>query len=322
MRLSLFCSSTYASGFKYETWLPAQFVWRVGLLLLGLLAAGTAAPLHAQTPDSLRQTDAQHLYRIETTDGNTLVGTLVSETEETVVLQTKELDRVSIKRTDIEQMTALDGNQIRADGTYRFRNPQSTRYFFAPNALGLPKGTGYYRNTWVLFNDASYGITDHVSVGGGTVPLFLFGADIMPVWVLPKVSAPVPGAPLHVAGGGVIGGVAAGDEFETLGLLYGSATVGTRNHNATLGVGYGYANGSLSNVPVINVSGMTRLTNTLYVVSENYVFPAEETGLMSVGMRWAPENFAVDFGLFRPLSTETDDLLFLPWLGVTIPFGR
>ncbi|MCS4195563.1 hypothetical protein GGP46_000378 [Salinibacter ruber] len=39
-----------------------------------------------------------------------------------------------------------------------------------------------------------------------------------------------------------------------------------------------------------------------------------------MGVRWAPENFAVDFGLVRPL-TAADGVIGLPWLGVTLPFG-
>jgi len=42
-------------------------------------------------------------------------------------------------------------------------------------------------------------------------------------------------------------------------------------------------------------------------------------------LRWAPENFAVDFGLFRPYVVGESiggGFIGVPWLGVTLPFGR
>ncbi|MCS3632659.1 hypothetical protein GGP55_003281, partial [Salinibacter ruber] len=92
------------------------------------------------------------------------------------------------------------------------QNPQSTRYFFAPNAIGIPQGQGYYQNTWVFLNNVNYGATENFSIGAGTVPVFLFGAEALPIWVLPKVSISTPRDNLHLAGGAVFGGVlGAGD---------------------------------------------------------------------------------------------------------------
>ena len=67
---------------------------------------------------------------------------------------------------------------------------------------------------------------------------------------------------------------------------------------------------------------MTRVGRTIYLITENYFFPGvDDANLISFGVRWAPKNFAVDFALVRPLA-DTDGLIGLPWLGVTIPFGR
>jgi hypothetical protein len=288
--------------------------------LLVVLACGLAiwsgtGPVYAQEADSLETT-----YRVETKDGTTVVGTLVSETEAEVVLKTKELGTVTIKRADIKRMEDVGADRFQ-EGEYWFRNPQSTRYLFAPNALGLPKGDGYYQNTWILFNNVNYGVSDHFSMGGGTVPVFLFGASAIPIWFLPKVSVSTPRDNLHLAGGAVLGGVLGAGEDIGLGLVYGSATVGGRDRNATIGLGYGYTDGEFSDTPAINVSGMTRVSRTVYLLTENYFFPAVEgANLVSVGVRWAPENFAVDFALFRPLGPDIDGFVALPWLGVTIPF--
>lgn len=283
------------------------------LLVLALLFA--PSPLHAQ-----EQSPQKEMYRVETVEGEVLIGTLVSETDEAVVISTRRFGEVSIERTSIERIEKIDPSRLR-DGEYWFPNPQSTRYFFTTNALSIPKGEGYYQNTWVLLNNVNYGVSDNFSIGAGTVPVFLFGADALPIWVLPKISISTPQNNVHLAAGAVLGGVIA-EESVGVGLLYGTTTVGSRDHNATLGIGYGYAGDNLSDTPAVNVSGMTRVSKTFYLLSENYVFPGSEaTGILSVGARWAPENFAVDFGLFRPLA-EADGFIAFPWLGVTIPFGQ
>ena len=104
-----------------------------------LLLAVFESPLYAQQPD----TSGAPQYRVETTDGQVLLGTLVSDTETEVVLDTRQLGEVTIQRADIESIERIAADRFR-DGEYWFRNPQSTRYLFAPNALGIPKGEGYY----------------------------------------------------------------------------------------------------------------------------------------------------------------------------------
>ena len=287
------------------------------VLCIGLLGAlwGTGpADAQAQASDST-------LYRVETTDGNVYIGTLVSENDEEVVLSTEQVGTITIARAAIQRIEAIDPTRIRG-GEYWFENPQSTRYFFAPNAIGLPSGGGYYQNTWIFLNNVNVGVSDHVSIGAGTVPVFLLGASALPFWLLPKVSVPTPSDQLHLAVGGAIGGIVGEGESAGAGILYGLSTFGTTDNNLSVGLGYGYAGSDWSSRPVLNISGMTRVGRTIYLLTENYVFPGSEpSGVISVGIRWAPENFAVDFGLVRPLDVE-DGFVGVPWLGVTIPFGR
>ena len=103
-------------------------------------------------------------------------------------------------------------------------------------------------------------------------------------------------------------------------FLFGSSTFGTRDRNLDIGLGFGYAGGEWSETPMVSISGMTRVGRTLYLLSENYFFPGTDfTGMISAGVRWAPKNVAVDFGLVRPLE-DLDSFIGFPWLGVAIPF--
>lgn len=288
----------------------------IALLLFGCLPLFLSGSLYAQ-----ERASEETVYRVETAQGEVVIGILVSETEQELTFNTEQLGQVTLKRANIRRMEEIDPENFR-DGEYWHRNPQSTRYLFAPNAIGLPQGEGYYQNTWILLNNLNYGISNHFSIGAGTVPVFLFGANTFPVWILPKLSVSSPQDNLHFAGGAVFGGVLGSGEG-SVGLVYGSSTIGSRDHNATLGVGYGYTGETFSDVPAINISGMTRIGRTTYLISENYIFPAvDEANLVSLGIRWAPENFAADFALVRPLSVEMGSFIAVPWLGVTIPFGQ
>ena len=296
------------------------------LLILGFALFGP--PAHSEVADT-------SVVEIELQDGSSYIGTVVSETDERVVLSVDGVGEITFERRNIKTITEIDPGRMR-NGTYWFDNPNATRYLFAPNAIGLRSETGYYQNTWIFFNNVNYGLTDHFSMGVGTVPVFLFGVRALPIWILPKVSYPVNDS-FSLATGAMFGGVIGDNVSMGVGLAYGMATYGNRDSNITGTIAYGYQGTRWSRRPFFNLSGMHRLSQTFYLTSENYIFPitesrfdpdtgssVEETNyefLFSAGVRWSPESFAVDFALVRPGGIGFDFVGF-PWLGVTIPFGR
>ncbi|MEX0722919.1 MAG: hypothetical protein WD357_02470 [Gracilimonas sp.] len=288
-----------------------------GILFLVILSSFfLATSVHAQ--DNAVQSD---VYRIVTNDGNTYIGTLVSENDTEVVIRTESVGEITLQRSNIKSMEKIDPKRIR-EGEYWHENPHSTRYLFSTSAIGLRKGEGYYQNTWIFFNNVNYGVTDNISLGAGLIPTFLFGTGSVPFWIMPKLSIPISTESFHIAAGGLFGGVL-GEENAGVGLAYGIATVGNRDSNLSLGLGYGYADGTWADIPLINVNGMYRFKKNMYFISENYFVTAggETLGLLSVALRWAPENFALDFGLLRPTDTG-GEFIGVPWLGIAIPFGK
>lgn len=111
--------------------------------------------------------------QIETIDGNEYIGVIVEQTPTAIRIKTDKLGEISIPTAEIKRISQLSSIKSK-DGNYWFDNPQSTRYFWAPNGYSLKKGEGYYQNVWIMFNQAVYGFTDHFSAGVGVVPLFLF----------------------------------------------------------------------------------------------------------------------------------------------------
>ena len=284
------------------------------ILFVSILSL-SAQLIHAKTNSDTS------LVRIETRDGNDYTGEIVGQDSLKIYLKTQNLGEIGISKSDIKSQHKINVQQIK-DGKVWFENPQSSRYFWAPNAYGLKKGEGYYQNIWVLWNQVSYGITDNFSLGGGIIPLFLFAGAPTPVFILPKISIPVQKDKFNISAGALVGTIL-GEAESTFGILYGNTTFGTRDNNVTFGLGYGFAGDEWASSPMININGMFRLTSRGYFITENYYVNTGGTGaaVISLGGRWIIKKAALDFALFLPVA-DTETFVAIPWLGFTVPFGN
>jgi len=261
-------------------------------------------------------------YYIQTTDGNTYRGQILSQDSLKVLFNLEKFGELSFLKTEIKKMQPLD-NEKMVDDEYWMDNPQATRYFFSPNAYGLKKGEGYYQNVWVMVNSFAVGVTDYFSIGGGVVPLFLFAGSPTPVWITPKFSVPVVEEKFNLGGGALLGTVL-GVEETGFGILYGISTFGSRDKNVSLGLGYGYAGGDWAKAPMINFNTMIRFGAKGYFISENYFVHTEGTTVLifSLGGRHIFQNAGLDYGLIIPFISDMGSFIAFPWLGITIPFGN
>jgi len=250
------------------------------------------------------------------------VGRLTEENSEFVKLVVEKLGTLTIYKSAIKRITEVETQQMH-DGKLWFENPQAARYFWAPNGYGLRKGEGYFQNVWVLFNQVSYGLTNNFSIGFGVMPLFLFGGVETPLWFTPKFSFPIVEEKLNI-GVGTLFATVTGVDNSMFGILYGQATFGSRDKNASIGIGYGYTRETFSSVPVFNLSAMVRTSQRGYFITENYVISsAGEVGvILFVGGRRIIKQVSLDFGLMMPIASGMDSFVAVPWLGIVIPFGQ
>lgn len=267
------------------------------------------------------QTNDSTLVNIVTLDGNEFTGQVVQEDSLKIILKTEKLGEISISKVDIKKFNTVEIQQIK-DGKYWFPNPQSTRYFWSPNGYGLKKGEGYFQNIWVLWNQFSYGLTENFSIGGALIPTFLFGAST-PVFATLKFSIPIKKDKFNVAAGAIAGTVL-GDSEMGFGILYGLATVGSPDANVTFGMGYGFVEGEFATSPMFNINGIFRLSSRGYIITENYILSGggESVVLISLGGRSIVKKAAIDYGLITPITSDIDRFIGIPWLGLTIPFGK
>lgn len=262
------------------------------------------------------------LYNVETNDGNTYIGKIVSKDSEVLKFQTSNLGEIKIPVSTIKSLKQVKPSQIKG-GEIWFESPHTTRYFYAPNGYGLSKDDGYYQNTWVLFNQVSYGFTNNFSLGVGLMPLFLLGADVSPVWITPKFSIPLKRDKWNLGAGGIIATtIGTHQSNPAVGMFYGVSTFGSRDYNFTLGAGYGFADKQWSSSPVVTLGSALRTGKRHFFLTENYVFfgTGETAVLGSLGGRFISKHLAVDYGFIIPAGTGINQFIAIPWLGITIPF--
>lgn len=289
--------------------------------LLPLLFLLVMLPVHSQeTPDSTT------VWIMETTDGNEFTGTIIQKDSTGVILLTSIYGELHVAHGNIKKLIRVKSDRL-VEGEYWFGNPHATRYFFGPNVYGLRKGEGYYQNTWILLNQLNYGITDHLQIGGGVLPLFLFAGSPTPVLLTPKLSFPVVRDKFNL-GAGLLFAHVLGDG-SSFGIAYGASTFGNRESNLTLGAGWGFSaydsDWNWSDRVTLMLSGMTRVGKKTYLITENYylsVGEGESIGIIMLGGRSVQKRLAVDYGLVLPLGTDLGEFLAIPWLSITLPFGN
>jgi len=266
--------------------------------------------------------DSTSLWVIDTEDGNSFMGSIIERDSTRLILLTEVYGAVHIPISQIKSSKELKQTDL-VEGDYWFSNPHATRYFFGTNGYGLRKGEAYYQNTWILFNQVNYGITNHISIGGGLVPLFLFAGAPTPVFITPKVTVPILKDKVNL-GAGVLYAYVLGEEFG-FGITYGTLTFGNLDNNLTLGAGWAFSDAAWANSPTLTLSGMTRIGRKAYLITENYYIGLSEDsslGIISLGGRSVQKKLAVDYGLFFPVGADIGSFVAIPWLGIAVPFGN
>jgi len=295
-------------------------------LLLLLLCAPLAA---AQAP-----ADTTHLERVELTDGSVLVGVVIAETAADLTLRTSAGLEVTVPLAQVRRRTTFEG-RIEGGRVVVF-DPNRTRLLFTPTARPLSAGEGYIAAYQVFVPFVAYGLTDQVSVAGGTVLLpEAFGR----VWyVAPKVTF-YERADLAIGLGGVGLGAFFNDEAWTAVLGYGLVTYGSPERSFTAGAGAAVAEGGLSTGLILMLGGDLQLSNSIKLVTENYLLPTErfvdfdpvtrrsryETRyepVISGGIRFFGPRLAADLALLTfPSIIGEVSFPFVPWVGFAYNFG-
>lgn len=272
-------------------------------LMLLLAAIGWSQQLHAQN-DSLEHYIGAKI-EVETDEGYEIRGVLDQILDSSIVLVTN-YGEVKILKSRIEDIDIDD-----YVGEYRFPNPHMTRYFFGPSATQLKQGEGYYQNLLIVGNFVNVGITDHISIGGGFEFISLVNGS--PIGFLtPKIGTEISEHWSVSTGAFIVGGF---DLFAGA-LPYAVTTYTHGESSITAGVGlWTDFDEFYTDEPAILISGTHRITNSLALLSENYIivdsFRPYFFGIQ--GIRILSEKNAFDIGIV--FFDEFTDGIPLPYVG-------
>ena len=277
-------------------------VARTAIVLVGVGSA-LAQPARAQQPappasqPQLRIPDSLHSQVIELRDGSTLVGRITELTPDSVRFATSVASMV-MPRNAVVSVREIRNPTVAADGQVWLPDPGITRLLFAPTGRMLEAGDGYFSNAYLFFLGFFKAPTDRVTIGGGMS--ILPSSDFVEnnaYYVMPKVGL-VKSEKVNVAAGALVGAIPAGDGVAG-GIAYGVATLGPPQGNMTLGAGFGFADGEMSDRPLLMLGFYNRLSRRTAFVSENYMLPGEDGLVYSYGLRFFGERLSVDFAMWN-----------------------
>ena len=265
---------------------------------------------------------------IQLNDNRMIQGELQELSADQIQAVSKDLGNLTIARTNVKSLRYLP-QVAGGQAGIQFDNPHPTRYFFGPSAIPLKKGERYYQNAYVLANSVQYGISDHFSMGGGAVIPFAF--FITPKWGYQVASK------WHLGYGMLAATSFIKDMNFGVAVAYGSATYGTKEHNVTLNAGWGAVKQQDPNSsyawrgarrPMFTISAMTRISNRVMLVTENWLFSLQEydfqtesysmknRGILTGGFRFMGEKNSFDFGVLVP----SGEAVAIPYIDYVFKF--
>lgn len=182
-------------------------------------------------------------------------------------------------------------------------DPNHTRLLFGPTGRSLRAGEVHAGVYELFLPNVQVGITDHLSIGGGT-PLLFFGEIDRPYWVTPKLKLLQRGSTSASVGAMHFLNI---DDQANIGIAYGVVTQGGAQSAVTVGGGYAYARWNLDDdraeskagAAVLMLGGEQRIARGVKLVTENYAFSGG--GFISGGVRLFGDKLSADIGLMVPL---------------------
>lgn len=229
-------------------------------------------------------------YRVETMQGTTFTGMLVSMSLTSLEFDARELGHLTLERAQIRRAD-LQGvlPPTTKAGYYDIGN--GNRLFFAPTGRGLRRHEATLQDVNVYLLGVNYGITDNISLGGYMSVVPGLSLDEQFLVFTPKISYPIRDN-LNVGFGLLYVRVPNFDSQGTgtgAGIGYGALTYGGADNNFTVGLGYGFVQGNIGSTPILQVGGQTRVSRRISLLSENYIVAdanAGMGGLYGVKINW------------------------------------
>jgi hypothetical protein len=229
-------------------------------------------------------------------DGSRMYGVVEKDDGTEIVFRTHAGATVTVRRSDVASVKTLSG--ILQAGEFLPPDPNATRLFFAPTGRSLKRGQVYLGVYEFVMPFVQVGVTDWLSVGGGTPLIFGIEDWDRPFWLTPKLrildtgSTQLSVGVLHAFDSDGAGG----------GIAYGVVTRGSDVKSFTAGAGLAYANDG-GRAGVVMLGGEARISRSVKAITENYIWKGGQ-GVVSGGVRFFGERVSADLALAVPIGAD------------------
>jgi len=245
--------------------------------------------------------DSLNFYRIILVDETEFIGQIsVLDTNYVKIITNTGLELV-FKRADIKNILPIDQGLLNVD--FFASDPGADHLFYFPTARTLPSGKFQLSAFELLFLQVNAGVSKYVelSFGGSFIaPFFQIGAKISP-FQTQNISLAVGSKNYFFENGSVS-------------AVFGIGTFSFENASFTSGIGYGSDRIEVGDFPLIILGGELQVSNSLKLISENWVLPDVDYAFYSFGLRFFGKKMTGDFGLFY-FGLPKDEHIIVPWLG-------
>ena len=257
----------------------------VKVMALPILGQAQAVPVVIAVSDTV--------VEVRLAEGSILYGRIVAIDGDRITIEMESGTRIEVDRSQIRSIRRTASRMVQ--GERWEEDPNATRLFFGPTGRSLGRGTGYFAVYELVMPFLSYGITDRVSVSGGTPVIPGLTGELF--YFAPKVTV-FSGSGVDLAAGAIAFAMASEDE--SLGLLYGVGTFGSTDNAVTLGVGIPFIVGDEDDIAdraVMMLGFESRTTRRTKFIGESYFVPGESGGIVALGMRFFGERLSADAGV-------------------------
>ena len=246
--------------------------------------------------------------------GSELAGVITSQDSIGINLRSATMGSMRILYSDIDEISS----NVQPSTDILYDNPFYNRNYITETAFGLSPGEKSYQNVMLGGNMFSAGISRNFTMSGGFELFSVVGSSQFPAfWLSPKLTFSNAGGNVHFGLGANIVMVPENRSLVAAGSVYGVTTLGNKEHNLTVGIGYAFFDFETSELPSIQFGGTSRLSDRVYLSAEHLLISDNDSSLLTATymIRYMIKNSSLDFG-----TAVAFDEGLIPVLGFSVAF--
>ena len=267
--------------------------------------------------------DAPATRRVVLTDGSVLIGTIVDEQADPLVVVSANGIEQRIARDRVAEITPLYA------GRFTRLDPNRTRLFLAPTGRTLGRGSGRF-SAYTIIPSVAYGVTDRIDLSAGmAIPAASSEGFATAINVNGKIQL----LPIGDGGGLAIGTNAvipiSSEDFApgVAGTFYAVATVGSETSAATFGAagfyGTDFEDFAVGEGAAFLFGYEHQLSSSVKFITEDYLLVSgQAAGLISGGVRFFSDRLAADIAAVAAVGDGGFFISPIPYVGFAYNFGR